>query len=41
MDGIKLINVGKFYTVDKESIRVLDGINLNIPENKITVIRRL
>ena len=38
MDGIKLINVGKFYTVDKESIRVLDGINLNIPENKITVI---
>ena len=38
MDGIKLINVGKFYTVDKESIRVLDGVDLNIPEDKITVI---
>ncbi len=38
MDGIKLINVSKFYKVDKESIRVLDGVNLNIPENKITVI---
>ena len=38
MDGIKLVNVSKFYTVEKESIKVLNGIDLNIPENKITVI---
>ena len=38
MDGIKLVNVSKFYTVDKESIKVIDKIDLNIPENKITVI---
>ena len=38
MDGIKLVNVSKFYTVEKENMKVLDGINLIIPENKITVI---
>ncbi|MDB8789176.1 ABC transporter ATP-binding protein [Romboutsia sp. 1001216sp1] len=38
MDGIKLVNVSKFYTVEKESIKVLNGIDLNIPANKITVI---
>ena len=38
MDGIKLVNVSKFYTVDKESIKVIDKIDLSIPENKITVI---
>lgn len=38
MDGIKLVNVNKFYNVEKECIKVLDGINLNIPSNKITVI---
>ncbi|WP_122639119.1 ABC transporter ATP-binding protein [Romboutsia sp. Marseille-P6047] len=38
MDGIKLVNVSKIYTVEKESIKVLNEINLNIPANKITVI---
>ncbi|MDB8793185.1 ABC transporter ATP-binding protein [Romboutsia sp. 1001216sp1] len=38
MDGIKLVNVSKFYTVEKESMKVLNGIDLNIPANKITVI---
>ena len=38
MDGIKLANVSKFYTVEKESIKVLNGIDLDIPANKITVI---
>ena len=38
MDGIKLVNVSKFYTVEKETIKVLDGINLEIPQNKITII---
>ena len=38
MDGIKLVNVGKIYTVEKEQVRVLDGIDLNLPANKITVI---
>ena len=38
MDGIKLVNVSKFYSVEKEQVKVLDGINLNIPANKITVI---
>lgn len=38
MDGIKLVNVNKFYNVEKECIKVLDGINLNISSNKITVI---
>ena len=38
MDGIKLVNVSKVYTVEKESLKVLDGIDLTIPANKITVI---
>ena len=38
MDGIKLVNVSKFYAVEKETIKVLDGINLEIPQNKITII---
>ena len=38
MDGIKLVNVDKFYNVEKECIKVLNGINLDIPKNKITVI---
>ncbi|MBP3888090.1 MAG: ABC transporter ATP-binding protein [Cellulosilyticum sp.] len=38
MDGIKLVNVGKIYTVEKEQVKVLDGIDLNLPANKITVI---
>ena len=38
MVGIKLVNVGKFYAVEKEQIKVLDGIDLDIHENKITVI---
>ncbi|MDU5105523.1 ABC transporter ATP-binding protein [Clostridium sp.] len=38
MVGIKLVNVSKVYTVEKEEIKVLDGINLDIHENKITVI---
>ncbi|XTR39093.1 ABC transporter ATP-binding protein [Paraclostridium tenue] len=38
MDGIKLVNVSKFYTVEKGSMKVLNGIDLNIPANKITVI---
>ncbi|MBN8048193.1 ABC transporter ATP-binding protein [Paraclostridium bifermentans] len=38
MDGIKLINVSKFYTVEKKSMKILNGIDLNIPANKITVI---
>ena len=38
MDGIKLVNVSKFYTVEKETIKVLDGIDLEIPANKITII---
>ena len=38
MDGIKLVNVSKFYTVEKETIKVLDGIDLEIPQNKITII---
>ena len=38
MDGIKLVNVSKIYNVERESIKVLNGINLDIPTNKITVI---
>ena len=38
MDGIKLVNVSKFYTVEKGTIKVLDGIDLEIPANKITII---
>ena len=38
MDGIKLVNVSKFYAVEKEQVQVLNGINLDIPANKITII---
>lgn len=38
MDGIKLVNVSKFYAIEKGHVKVLDGIDLNIPANKITVI---
>ncbi|MBE6054635.1 MAG: ABC transporter ATP-binding protein [Clostridium sartagoforme] len=38
MVGIKLVNVSKLYTVEKEKIKVLNGIDLDIHENKITVI---
>ncbi|MBE6024052.1 MAG: ABC transporter ATP-binding protein [Cellulosilyticum sp.] len=38
MDGIKVVNVSKVYTVEKEPVKVLNGINLNISANKITVI---
>ena len=38
MDGIKLVNVSKIYNVERESIKVLNGINLDIPTNKITII---
>ena len=38
MDGIKLVNVSKFYAIEKGHVKVLDGVNLNIPSNKITVI---
>ncbi len=38
MDGIKLVNVSKFYTVEKEQVKVLEGIDLTIPSHKITII---
>ena len=38
MDGIKLVDITKSYSVENESLQVLDQINLNIPSNKITVI---
>ena len=38
MDGIKLVDITKSYSVEKENIQVIDKINLNIPSNKITVI---
>lgn len=38
MDGIKLVNVGKYYTVKREQVKVLEDINLELPANKITVI---
>lgn len=38
MDGIKLVNVSKFYAVEKDQVKVLDGIDLTIPTNKITII---
>lgn len=38
MDGIKLVNVSKFYSVEKEQVKVLNGINLDIQANKITII---
>ena len=38
MDGIKLVDVSKTYSVKEEPMKVLDGIHLEIPANKITVI---
>ncbi len=38
MAGIKLKNIQKSFTVEKQKIHVLNGINLQIPERKITVI---
>lgn len=38
MAGIELKNVQKAYTVEDQKIHVLNGINLQIPEKKTTVI---
>lgn len=38
MAGIELRNVQKSYEVDGRSLLVLNGINLKLPENTITVI---
>ena len=38
MHGINLVKVSKTYTVDKEPVKVLEDIDLNIPAHKITVI---
>lgn len=38
MDGIKLVNVSKYYAVEKEQVQVLNGIHLDLPAHKITVI---
>ena len=38
MAGIELKNVQKAYTVENQKIHVLNGINLQIPEKKTTVI---
>ena len=38
MDGIELINIHKQYLVEGRSIKVLDGISLHLPRNRITVI---
>lgn len=38
MAGIKLKDIQKAYTVENRKIYVLNGINLQIPEKKITVI---
>lgn len=38
MAGIELKNVHKIYTVEDRTTHVLNGINLQIPENKTTVI---
>lgn len=38
MAGIKLENVHKTYMVDERRISVLNGINLEIPQEQITVI---
>ncbi len=38
MDGINLVKVSKTYIVDKEPVKVLEDIDLNIPAHKITVI---
>lgn len=38
MAGIELKNIQKTYTVEEQVIHVLNGINLQIPEKKTTVI---
>lgn len=38
MDGIELINVHKQYLVEDMPVQVLNGISLQIPEKRITVI---
>ena len=38
MCGINIINVSKKYELEDKNIVVLNNINLNIDENKITVI---
>ena len=38
MDGINLKHIKKSFTVDSKKIDVLNDINLQIPENKITVL---
>ena len=38
MAGIKLQNIHKAYRVEGRMLKVLDGINLRIPEGSITVI---
>lgn len=38
MVGIKLTNIKKAYTVDNKVINVLNGINLHIPQRRITVM---
>lgn len=38
MAGIDLLDIHKKYELESNTINVLSGINLNIPESKITVI---
>lgn len=38
MAGIELKNIRKSYAVENRKIKVLDGINLQIPERSITVV---
>ena len=39
MAGIELINVHKQYLVEDRAVQVLNGISLQVPSNRITVIR--
>lgn len=38
MAGINLLDVHKEYVVDEKEVKILNGISLTIPENKITVV---
>ena len=38
MAGIELINVHKQYLVEDRAVQVLNGISLQVPSNRITVI---
>lgn len=38
MAGINLIEIKKSYELENDTLHVLSGINLNIPEEKITVL---